>query len=216
VELEDSFSVSAPRERVWDFLLDLERVTPCIPGAELDELPDERTWKGKVTVKLGAVSLSYAATAVIEERDVEAGTVRIEAQGRETRGKGRASATIHSTVSEDGGETKVEMHTDLKISGPAARYGRGMIADVSKRLTGEFANCLKANMEAGTVPSVPGDENAGTVPSREGTVPTGSAASPAAAKPVGGIRLALWALGRAILRGIGRIVAAIRSRISSR
>jgi carbon monoxide dehydrogenase subunit G len=202
VELENAFEVEAPRERVWDFLLDLERVTPCMPGAELDELPDENTWKGKVTVKLGAVGLSYAATAVITERDADAGRVVIEAEGRETKGKGRASATINSTVEEVGGVTKVAMHTDLKISGPAARYGRGMIADVSKRLTGEFANCLKASIET--------EGTEGT----EGTGPSVTAAKPAAppatAKPVGGLRIAAWALGRAVLRGLKRLVEAIR------
>jgi carbon monoxide dehydrogenase subunit G len=201
VELENSFEVEAPRARVWDFLLDLERVTPCMPGAELDELPDENTWKGRVTVKLGAVSLSYAATAVIAERDEGAGRVLIEAQGRETKGKGRASATINSTVEESGGVTKVAMHTDLKISGPAARYGRGMIADVSKRLTGEFANCLKATIETG-----------------EGSDPSGGRPiqAPATAKPVGGLRIAAWAVGRAIVRGIRRVFAAIRSLFSGR
>ncbi|HEX6115764.1 MAG TPA: SRPBCC family protein [Solirubrobacterales bacterium] len=202
MELENSFEVGAPRDRVWDFLLDLERVTPCIPGAELDELPDERTWKGKVTVKLGAVSLSYAATAVIEQRDEESGRVVIEAQGRETRGKGRASATINSTLEETGEGTKVEMHTDLKISGPAARYGRGMMEDVSKRLTGQFADCLKATIETGEEGS-------------EAAAKPASAPAPApVAKPVGGIRLAAWAIGRAILRAMGRIVAAIRARFS--
>jgi carbon monoxide dehydrogenase subunit G len=214
VELENSFDVDAPRERVWSFLLDLERVTPCMPGAELDELPDEDTWKGKVTIKLGAVSLSYAATAVITERDEDAGRVVIEAEGRETKGKGRATAKINSTVSEENGVTKVAMHTDLKISGPAARYGQGMIADVSKRLTGEFAKCLKASIETGdeepAAPAVPEDE---AIDAARHATP---AQTPVAAKPVGGLRLAAWAIGRAIVRGIGRIVAAIRSRISSR
>ena len=208
MELENAFEVGAPRERVWDFLLDLERVTPCIPGAELEEIPDEHTWKGKVTVKLGAVSLSYAATAVIEKRDPEAGRVVIEAQGRETRGKGRASATINSTLEPAGDATRVEMHTDLKISGPAARYGRGMMEDVSKRLTGQFADCLKATIETGEEDGAGGTEGGAAQP-----VP----AQPApVAKPVGGIRLAAWAIGRAILRALGRIGNAIRGLFSNR
>ena len=82
MELENTFEVQAPPEQVWEYLLDLERVTPCMPGAELQELPDERSWKGKVSVKLGAVSLSYAATAVIDERDDEARSVVLEVRPR--------------------------------------------------------------------------------------------------------------------------------------
>jgi uncharacterized protein len=196
MELENAFEVGAAPERVWDFLLDLERVTPCMPGAELTELPDERTWKGKVTVKLGAVTLSYAATTVIEELDEQARSVRLKASGREIRGKGMASATIDSKLEPAGdGGTRVAMHTDLTISGPAAQYGRGMIADVSTRLTNEFADCLKARIEA---------------PEAEAGAEAGPEAAPAA-KPIAGIRLGLWALGRAIGRFFARIGRAIAS-----
>src|SRR5262245_8927091 len=149
MELEDSFDVPAPPESVWDFLLDLERVTPCMPGAELEELVDERTWKGSVTVKLGAVKLAYASTVVIEERDDAERRVVLKASGREKRGKGMANATIRSQVQQADGVTHVTMTTDLTISGAVAQYGRGMIADVSKRLTGEFANCLQAQLADG-------------------------------------------------------------------
>ena len=193
MELENAFEVEAPPDRVWDFLLDLERVTPCMPGAELTDLPDERTWKGKVTVNLGAVSLSYAATSVIEDKDEQNRRVVLKASGRETRGKGMASATIKSNLEPAGdGGTRVSMHTDLTISGAAAQYGRGMIADVSKRLTDEFAACLKARIEA------PGEEEAG----EEAT---------AKAKPIGGIRLGLWALARALRRLFARIGRALGS-----
>jgi carbon monoxide dehydrogenase subunit G len=192
VELENAFEVEAPPDRVWDFLLDLERVTPCMPGAELTDLPDERTWKGKVTVKLGAVSLSYAATSVIEEKDEQSRRAVLKASGRETRGKGMASATINSNLEPAGdGGTRVTMHTDLTISGAAAQYGRGMIADVSKRLTDEFAACLKARIEAS-------GEEAGEE-------------APARAKPIGGIRLGLWALARALRGLFARIGRALGS-----
>jgi uncharacterized protein len=200
VELENSFEVPAPPERVWDFMLDLERVTPCMPGAELEDLPDERTWKGKVTVKLGAVSLSYAATAVIDEQDELARQVVIKAKGRETRGKGNASATIKSRVEPvDGGGTRVLMHTGLTISGAVAQYGRGMIADVSSRLTDEFANCLQARIAA---PGASTDDGPGAPAQAERV---------AVAKPIGGLRLGLWAIWRAILRFFRRISSAIGS-----
>lgn len=197
MQLDNEFDVAAPPERVWEYLLDLERVTPCMPGAELAELPDDRTWKGKVTVKLGAVTLSYAATVVIEETDEEAKRVVLKASGRETRGKGTASATINSQLEPhaDGG-TRVAMSIDLTITGAVAQYGRGMIADVSKRLTGEFADCLQARI------AVP-EEVAGTD------------AAPAA-KPIAGIRLGLWALARAVGRFFSRIGRALRSLLRRR
>jgi uncharacterized protein len=206
VKLEDSFEVSAPVERVWDFMLDLERVTPCMPGAELIELPDERTWKGKVKIKLGAVSLSYATTAVIAEQDDQARRVVIEASGRETRGKGTAKATIESRLEPGAdGTTRVVMSTDLTISGAVAQYGRGMIADVSKRLTSEFANCLGERIAAPDA----GDGGDGA-PSGGDRAAAPAAAEPApVAKPIGGLRLGAWALWRAIVRFFGRVGRAI-------
>jgi carbon monoxide dehydrogenase subunit G len=188
MQLENSFDVDAPPPQVWEFLLDLEQVTPCMPGAELEELVDERTWKGKVAVKLGAVSLAYAATVVVAERDDADRRVVLKADARETRGKGTASATIESSVdSAQNGGAHVAMITDLTVTGAVAQYGRGMIADVSKRLTDEFANCLGARLAG---PSDTGPE-------------------PAAAKPIGGIRLGLWALFRAVGRFFKRIGQAI-------
>jgi carbon monoxide dehydrogenase subunit G len=207
MELENSFDVPAPPDRVWEFLLDLERVTPCMPGAELEELVDERTWKGNVTVKLGAVKLSYAATVLVDERDDAARRVTLKASGREKRGKGMANATIDSAVeSTANGESRVTMNTDLTISGAVAQYGRGMIADVSKRLTDEFANCLKAQL-AGQ----PAGGNGAVTTAEGGGAGRPDAAADAApppvaqAKPIGGIRLALWALVRAIGRFFKRL-----------
>ena len=206
MELENAFDVSAPPDRVWEFLLDLERVTPCMPGAELEELTDERTWKGSVTVKLGAVKLSYATTVVIEERDDAQRRVVLKASGREKRGKGMANATINSHVEDapDGG-AHVSMSTDLIISGAVAQYGRGMIADVSKRLTDEFASCLQSQVAAQPAEAAQGAAPAGGA----STGPPGAAPAapppPPKAKPIGGIRLALWALVRAIGRFFRRL-----------
>ena len=199
MELENSFEVPAPADRVWEFLLDLERVTPCMPGAELEELVDERTWKGSVTIKLGAVKLSYASTVVIEERDDAARRVVLKASGREKRGKGMANATIDSSVEPGAnGVTRVTMATNLTISGAVAQYGRGMIADVSKRLTDEFANCLKAQLaDSQPAAAAAAGPAAGAAPAPP--------PSPAKAKPIGGIRLGLWALFRAIARAFRRL-----------
>jgi carbon monoxide dehydrogenase subunit G len=207
VKLEDTFDVSAPPERVWAFMLDLEQVTPCMPGAELTELPDPRTWKGKVKIKLGAVSLAYAATAVIAEQDEQARRVVIDANGRETRGKGTAKAKIESHLEPAGDGTRVVMSTDLTISGPVAQYGRGMIADVSKRLTGEFAECLSQRIAA---PVAAAEGAAEAQAAGDGDQGTPAPAEPApVAKPIGGLRLGAWALWRAIVRFFRRIGGAI-------
>jgi carbon monoxide dehydrogenase subunit G len=178
MKLTNSFEVAAPPERVWDFLLDLERVTPCMPGAELLELPDDRTWKGKVNVKLGAVTFAYGVTVVIEAEDEAAYTVTLKANGRELRGKGMAAATINSRVEPaSGGGSRVDVVTDLTISGAVAQYGRGMIGVVAERLTGEFADCLQAHLAA--PPDAPPPQEV------------------QAAKPIGGLRLLVWAVVRA-------------------
>jgi len=152
MELSEAFEVAAPPQQVWSFLLDLERVTPCMPGAELSDLPDERTWKGQMKVKLGAVSLTYAATVVVDEADEASGAVVLKARGRETRGKGTANATVDARVLPAGEGTAVALEVDLRVSGPVAQYGRGMIADVSKRLTGEFAERLRERISSAAAP----------------------------------------------------------------
>ncbi len=181
VKLENSFIVPSAAEPVWNFMLDVERVVPCMPGAEITETVDERTWKGKVSVKLGPVSLSFAGTVVRQETDQTARRVVLKARGSESRGKGTAAATITSQLEPVDGGTRVGIVTDLTLSGAVAQYGRGLIADVSKRFTDQFAECL-----------------AGQISARGAE----AASAPAqAAKPISGIRLALWAL----LRAIGRL-----------
>lgn len=187
MELENSFEVAVPPDRAWDFMLDVERVAPCMPGAELTEIVDDRTWKGKVTVKLGPVSLSYAGTVVMQERDDQARRVVLKADGTETRGKGTASALVTSTMEPTPEGTRVTIHTDLTLAGAVAQYGRGMIGDVSQRLTDQFAECLAAQL----------------------TAPEGEAPPPPEARPVAGIRLGVWAVLRAVARLFRRIWAAI-------
>lgn len=191
MRLENSFVVGAAPERVWDFLLDVERVAPCIPGAELTGAVDEQTWKGKVGVKLGPVSLSFAGTVVREETDEAGRRVMLRAQGTETRGKGTASATVTSQLEPSDAGTRVVVVTDLQISGAVAQFGRGMLADVSQRFTDEFARCLAAQLAGSLESGVPvGGAPGGAPPSR----------------PVSGLRLAAWASFRALRRNLSRIL----------
>jgi uncharacterized protein len=187
--IENSFEVAAPIDHVWNYLLDVEKIVPCMPGAELTETIDETNWKGKVTVKLGPVSLSFAGKVALEEQDENAHRAVMKAQAMEQRGKGAASATITSTLEPDGDSTKVHIVQDLKVSGQAAQLSRGMMQDVSNKLTKEFAECLQANMAAAEIAEA-GSEPAAIV----------------TAKPPGGIRLALSALGHAIARFFKRLI----------
>jgi uncharacterized protein len=186
--IENAFDVSAPIDHVWSYLLDVEKVVPCMPGAELTETIDDRNWKGKVTIKLGPVSLAFAGKVTMEELDEAAHRAVLKASGMEQRGKGAASATITSTLEEAPEGTRVKIVQDLRVSGQAAQFSRGMMQDVSNRLTREFADCLQANMEA----KDQADPGAEPVPM-------------ATAKPVQGIRLGLGALWRAVLRFFSRL-----------
>jgi carbon monoxide dehydrogenase subunit G len=206
MELHDDFEVPSPVDAVWDYILDVERIAPCMPGAELTEVVDDHTWKGKVTVKVGPVSMAFVGTVVMQERDDAAKRVVLKADGRDTRGKGAASANVTAHLDPAGSGTKIFIDTDLTITGAAAQYARGgMIQDISGRLTKQFASCLQTNMEA-----------AGAAPAAASTTsdsPEGSAAeAPAqprptaqAARPVGGIRLAVWAAWRSVVRFFKRL-----------
>lgn len=213
MQIDNDFVVAAPTERVWDYLLDVEKIAPCAPGAELTDVVDERTWKGKVNVKVGPVSMSFAGTVTVQERDDAAHRAVLKAEGREQRGKGAASAIVTLWLEEAEGGTKVSISTDLTISGAAAQYGRGMIGDVSKRMTGQFAACLQANLAAqeGSA-AAPGEDRAESSPARaqgadDGARPSAAPRNPGpiAAKPVKGFRLAVWALWQAIVRAFKRL-----------
>lgn len=205
MEILNTIEIAAPPDRVWAYLLDVERVAPCMPGAELTEVVDDHTWNGKVAVKLGPVSLAFTGTVVLQDRDEDTRTVVLKADGRETKGKGSASALVTSRLTEaEADATRVEIVTDLAISGALAQFGRGMIGDVSQRMAGRFADCLAARMAA----EAEGADAGSTEP---GAAAAGGSPLPTAAAPVGGIRLALWALVRAIGRGIARIGRALTS-----
>jgi carbon monoxide dehydrogenase subunit G len=215
VRIDSDFTVKAPIEAVWAYLLDVEKVAPCMPGAQLTEVVDERTWKGKTNIKVGPVALSFAGTVVLEERDDEAHRVRLKAQGMEQRGKGAASAVVESHLEEVDGGTKVTMGTDLTISGAVAQYGRGMMLDISQRMTREFAQCLEANINAsgGQEPAAQEAGSAEASSTGEATPPSGgeagvrsNAPQMVTAKPVKGFRLGLWAFWRAVVRFFRRLV----------
>jgi carbon monoxide dehydrogenase subunit G len=200
--IENSFEVPAPIDYVWNYMQDVQKVVVCMPGAQLTETIDEDNYKGKILIKLGPVSLSFNGKVSIEERDETARRIVMKGSGMEQRGKGAASATVTSSLEEVPNGTLVKVVQDLKVQGQAAQFSRGMMQDVSSKLTKQFADCLKTNMAAERQPTAAASSAADE---RSGGGPASSAGAPApaqqvVAKPVGGIRLGLSALGSAIVR----------------
>ena len=139
MRIQDSFTVNVPIEQAWQILLDVERVAPCMPGAQLQAV-DGDVYHGICKVKLGAITAQFNGTVRFTEVDEVARRVVMRAQAREARGQGNASATITATLREtDGGGTEADIDTDLSITGRMAQFGRGVMADVSTKLLGEFA-----------------------------------------------------------------------------
>ncbi len=149
IEIGERFSVEAPIDTVWRFVSDPEQLVTCMPGASLDEVLDERTFKGRVTVKLGAVRSSYQGTAELAEVDDTGYVVRVVAKGRE-KGGGTASGTLVSRLEAlPGGSTEVIVEGELDLTGRVMQVGRGMITGVSHELFKEFAASAKRQLEAG-------------------------------------------------------------------
>ena len=191
VRLENSFEVPAPPERAWALLMDVPRVIPCMPGAELTEAVDQSSWKAKMTVKLGPMSFAFATDIKREEADEAARRATLSARAREMRGRGGGQATIVSALAPGDAGTRVQITTDLTLSGAVAQYGRGMVPDVAGQLTSRFADCLKAELE---------DEPEGASEKQEGSPEGPGAARPAApvAQPLKAFPLVLAALKRAL------------------
>jgi uncharacterized protein len=149
MRIEQTVEVEAPLDRVWALVNDVPRVAPCMPGAELTEVVDERTFAGTVKVKLGPINLSYKGTVVLEEVDEAAHRARLQASGRDVRGGGTAKATVDTRLEAVSGDrTRMSVETDLHLTGRVASFGRGAVQDVSARLFGQFADCLRDTLEA--------------------------------------------------------------------
>ena len=150
MKLEQSFEVAAPLERVWQTLIDVEHVAPCLPGAAVTGRNDDGSYNGTFTVKIGPTTASYTGRLEMESIDEESHTATMQAQGTDKRGQGGAKATIFSRVlPADGAGTRVDVVTDYHITGRLARFGRGgMIEDISERLLREFAARLQSSLAA--------------------------------------------------------------------
>lgn len=184
MRIEDRFTVSLIIEETWKVFRDVERIAPCMPGAELTEVTDDE-YRGVVKIKLGAITAQYKGAVRFEEVDEAGHRLVLRAEGRETRGQGNAAATVVATLhpAPDGG-TEVSIDTDLKITGRIAQFGRGVMADVSSKLLGEFARCLEDDLaKEFSKGQEPSDRS---VPESDATEPAGGPAdaSVAATEPM--------------------------------
>ena len=178
MEFDNMLEVPLPPAEAWKMLLDIKRIATCLPGAELTEVVDERTYKGKVAVRIGPVALSLVGQARLEEIDDANHQARLKAQGSDPKGRGSTDSVIHFRLEPSENGTRVLIHSDVKLAGSIAQYGRGsgMIQSVASQLIGQFGEALKAQI-------------AQTGPPSQGE----SAAAPAA-KPISGLTV----LGKAV------------------
>jgi carbon monoxide dehydrogenase subunit G len=187
MELTNEFRVGVPLQEAWTLLTDVERIAPCMPGAELQEIEGDE-YRGIVKVKVGPITAQYKGKATFIERDESGGKAVLRAEGRDTRGQGNANATITAALISDGAGTKVTVTTDLTVTGRVAQFGRGVLAEVSAKLLNQFVECLEDKVLGGEVPA--GGGAATDEPTRGGaaaagvgsvgTPPVGPGSAPAA------------------------------------
>ena len=190
MEINNSFDVPLPPKEAWKVLLDIERIAPCMPGAELTGKLDNDTYNGKVAVKLGPVALAFAGQVKFTEIDETNLKARAKAQGKDSKGRGGANATVDFHLVPIPAGSQVIVKTDLNLSGAVAQYGRasGLIQDVASQLIGQFASCLKSKLTA----------------SAPAAAPAATAQSTAAApKPISGFALIFRVLLNSLRRLFG-------------
>jgi carbon monoxide dehydrogenase subunit G len=173
MQIENSFAVGASPDTVFAFLLDVNRIVGCVPGAELSEVVDPDTFRGKVRIKVGPVTVAYNGTAHITSRDASARQATLQAEGRETTGSGSARATTTMSVAPDGSGAAVHMVTDFTVVGRVAQFGRGIMEEVSRKLVGQMGECIRLKLEAGEA------EVTVAVPPVNGGAPEVASGSPA-------------------------------------
>ena len=189
MQLENSFSVGAPPDKVFAYLIDVNKVVGCVPGAELSEVVDPTTFKGKVKIKVGPITVAYSGTAKIVDRNDAQHTATLEAEGRETTGPGSARAKALMSVDPDGAGSTVKIVTDYNVAGRVAQFGRGVMEDVSRRIVNDMAACIKANVEAAEAPAGgSGSGGTGSGAGASGRSDLGSGAGPSPSSPPDGHR----------------------------
>ena len=198
MQLENSFGVGAPPDKVFAYLIDVNKVVGCVPGAELSEVVDPTTFKGKVKIKVGPITVAYSGTAKIVDRDDVQHTATLEAEGRETTGPGSARARALMSVVPEGGGSTVKIVTDYNVAGRVAQFGRGVMEDVSRRIVNDMAACIKSNVEAAE--TAPGGAVSGA---SSGSPAPANVAPMATAQPINALSLFFKVLWTGIRRALG-------------
>jgi len=158
VRIDYEFTVGVPVDRAWGRMLALEKIAPCLPGAAIQERTGENEYAGTIRVEIGPITVSYKGTVMFEETDETGHRAVLLATGREARGQGTATATIVSTLREDGDGTRVTVETDLRLTGRVAQFGRGLAQDVAKGMLDEFAACLEREISGENADDPPAAE----------------------------------------------------------
>lgn len=164
MQLNNSFTVPAAPDVAWKVLLDVPRIAPCMPGAELTEVVGEHTYKGNAKLRVGPVNLTFSGKAEITELDAAARTATVHARGNDTKGRGAAEADVVFALVEDGGRTRVDITTELNLTGSVAQYGRasGLIDAIAGQIISDFAKNLEA--EIGTDAGAPAETTEDATP----------------------------------------------------
>ena len=179
IQVESSFLVPAPIEEAWKLLTDVPRIVPCMPGAEITEVIDERTFKGVAKVKVGPIQLQFQGQAQLHDLDPVAHRSNMSARASDAKGRGNMQSEMTFSMAAEGDQTRVDVLTDLTLTGSVAQYGRGagLIKEIANQFTRQFAANLAAQL-SGT-------------------------ATPDAAKPVSGIGMLSSAVGAMIKNKLG-------------
>ena len=148
MEIKNSFTVSSDIKTSWNILLDIERIAPCMPGAELTAVIDDTHYKGNAKLRVGPVSLTFSGEAEITEVDEVNFTAKVHAKGNDTKGRGAADAYVVFALSEDGEQTRVDVSTQLNLSGSVAQYGRasGLIDAIASHIISDFTDNLESEI----------------------------------------------------------------------
>jgi uncharacterized protein len=201
MEFDNSFDVPLSPAQAWAVLMDVPRIAPCMPGAELTEIVDAQNFKGKISVRLGPVALTFAGRVQIDEIDETNHSARVKAQGSDAKGRGAANATASFHIEPAAAGSRVMIHTELMLSGAVAQYGRGvgMIQATAAQIIGQFAGNLRTQLENEPTavphapPLAPDEPNASPIapaPAPRAVPRTSSpSAVPPPAKPISGLSL---------------------------
>ena len=197
MELTHDFTVPAPIDTTWATFMDLHRVGSCFPGAVVTDASDDG-FAGTVKVKLGPIALQYAGAGTFLERDDQAYRAVIEAKGKDKRGNGTAGATVTIQLAPSGEGTRVDVTTDLSVTGKPAQFGRGVMQDVSDKLLGQFVACIEQQFAVEDEPAPEPVPRPDAGPSDAGPSAPSAAAGEAGSAGVGGTASGSGAVGQSV------------------